>query len=544
MRERNSVEFENRYFLRRDPGREMKVKVLDCTLRDGGYVNNWAFKDEYILRILRSLNDSKVDIIELGYLKGHEGIRSNTTLFSDVSQLKDFSKTLKCSQKVVMINLGDYDVKSLSDNDGTIDGIRLAFHRKDLQSALVQARYIKNAGYDVYFQPMISKNYGDIEFLKMIEAVNEIKVKAFYIVDSFGSMSLKDFSHYIDMTSTNLDTVISLGYHSHNNMQLAFCNAIKMCESNLTHDIIVDSSIYGIGRGAGNLNTEMITDFLNKMYSKNYRIVPLLEIIDELLESLMRRKKWGFSPAQYLSASLDCHPNYATYLVEQNSYHIASIVKILQKIPEDKKASFDKKLIENLYKQYVFGIKTPLKGILDFKGREIFLIASGSSTSEYQKVIQMRISEAKNPCVIALNHKPHIRCDYYFFTNQKRYEAFNEEVPKDKIIITNNVKTSNNSLGFVLDFKRYSFIENNEFIANIIGVILNILIEQKVKNVKIAGLDGYKASESNYSYDENDCAIDVETLEQYNKIIQKIIQFAKDKIFIEFLTPSLFEDLL
>lgn len=521
----------------------MNIKILDCTLRDGGYVNNWAFKAKHILKILKSLEQAKVDIVELGYLKTHGGGCLDTTLFSDICKLKDFAKALKHSQKVAMINLGDYDVKSLNDNDDTINGIRLAFHKKDLKTALEQSQHIKNLGYDVYFQPMISKNYNDIEFLKMIEAVNKSQVKAFYIVDSFGSMSLKEFNHYLDMTGNNLDTTISLGYHSHNNMQLAFCNAIKMCESNLSHNIILDSSIYGIGRGAGNLNTEIIIDFLNKTYFKNYSIIPLLEVIDELLESLMKQKNWGFSPAQYLSASLNCHPNYATYLVEQNSYHIANIAKILQKIPEDKKTSFDKNFIENLYQQFIFDIKTPLKGNLDFKDKQIFLIASGSSVSEYEKNIKMQISKAKNPCVIALNHKPNISCNYYFFTNQKRYEAFNKEIPKDKIIITNNIKTSNNFLNFVLDFKKYSFIEKNEFIPNIIGVILNILIEQKISNVKLAGLDGYKENKSNYSYDENDCAIDIATLEQYNETISKVIRFAKDKISIEFLTPSLFKGL-
>ena len=130
---------------------------------------------------------------------------------------------------------------------------------------------------------MVTKNYSDLEFLSMIEKINKLNPYAFYIVDSFGSMTLDEFHKYLILTNNNLNINISLGYHSHNNMQLAFSNAISMCNMNLKRDIILDSSIYGIGRGAGNLNSELMADFLNKTYSKNYNILPLLEIIDELL---------------------------------------------------------------------------------------------------------------------------------------------------------------------------------------------------------------------------------------------------------------------
>lgn len=94
---------------------------------------------------------------------------------------------------------------------------------------------------------------------------------------------------------------------------------------NLRRDIIIDASIYGIGRGAGNLNTELIADFVNKSYSTHYDTLPLLEVIDEFLNSLMKSNPWGFTPAQFLSATYNCHPNYATYLINKNTNYIVGI---------------------------------------------------------------------------------------------------------------------------------------------------------------------------------------------------------------------------
>ena len=165
-------------------------------------------------------------------------------------------------------------------------------------------------------------------------------------------MTLGDFRKYINLANSNLDKNIKLGYHSHNNMQLAFSNAIDFCNSRHDRDIIIDSSIYGMGRGAGNLNTELITDYLNNNFNKKYGILPLLEVIDEILVFYFNQNPWGFSPVQYLSASLDCHPNYASYLVNKKSNHIADIFKVLENLPLENRGTFNEKVVNQLYQNF------------------------------------------------------------------------------------------------------------------------------------------------------------------------------------------------
>lgn len=520
------------------------IKILDCTLRDGGYINNWSFNESHSIEILNSLNHSKIDIVECGYINDKSGEAKDTTLFDSLHSVDlvlkniDFNKNI---EKVIMINLGDYDVANLPLKEQTsIDGIRLAFHKKDIELAFQTAYKIKESGYKLYFQPMVTKNYKDIEFLDIIEQVNSLNPDAFYIVDSFGSMTLKEFHKYLILSDNNLANSISLGYHSHNNMQLAFSNAINMCTQNLKREIIIDSSIYGIGRGAGNLNTELIADYLNKTYDKNYDELPLLEIIDELLASLMAKNSWGFSPAQFLSASYNCHPNYATYLVNKNTNHIVSIKKILNKLPDDKKSSFDKELAEKLYRNYILEPKTELKGDLKLSlEKNILLIASGKSVNEYKELLLEKEKDS-NYQIIALNHKPdNLNCEYYFFTNQKRYDEFQDKIESDKIVITNNIQIVREPVA-VLDFKQL-VLGDDELVTNSAILAINFLIQTGHNKVEIAGLDGYKLGEENYSYDENQIVVDVKSQLEQNQIIEKSLQLFSNKIAINIITPTIFK---
>jgi len=518
-----------------------EIKILDCTLRDGGYINDWNFTNSQINNIINSLENSNIDILECGYLNDKKGQESNSTLFSNTIVIDNILKDTnqKC-QKVVMINLGDYNISNLLNRKDTlIDGIRLAFHKKDLELALTYSKEIIDLGYKVYFQPMVTKNYSDLEFLSLIQKVNKLDIYSFYIVDSFGSMTLEEFQRYMILTDNNLNKDISLGYHSHNNMQLAFSNAINMCNMNIKRDIIIDASIYGIGRGAGNLNTELITDYLNNTYNISYNILPLLEIIDTFLNSLMQKNPWGFSPAQYLSASFDCHPNYATYLINKNTNHIVGVKRVLEALPENNKTSFNKTLIEKLYREFLLEAKTSIKNSLKIpNNKKVLLIASGKSINEYYNLIKNKI-DSDEYITIALNHKANFECDYYFFSNQKRFDEFKNILPINKVIITSNL-ISDMDVNIVLDIKSLVYIDDM-FITNVAIVFINYLISKNIEKVEVGGLDGYKINESNYNYDETTVITDSQVLEEQNTILTNGLNKLAQRIIIEFITPSIFK---
>ncbi len=513
---------------------------MDCTLRDGGYANNWSFSKSQIYKINNSLEKSKIDIVELGYLDDKKGRKVNTTIFDSTCSVDKLLNNMpNTSTKVVMIDLFAFDLDALPLKVNTkIDGIRLAFHKKDINSALAASEKIIDLGYQLFFQPMVTKNYDDNEFITLIKKANASNVYAFYVVDSFGSMTLSEFKKYINLADDNLDEGIKLGYHSHNNMQLAFSNAIDLCNSQLDREVIIDSSIYGMGRGAGNLNTELIADYLNSINEFKYEIIPLLEVIDEILTYYFKKYSWGFSPAQYLSASLDCHPNYASYLVNKKTTHIADIRQILNKIPLENKNSFDEKIVDDLYQVFLLTEKSTPRGQLNISSnKKILLVASGSSINDSLPLIKDKVA-SDNYVVVALNHKPQFSCDYYFFSNQQRFDEFTDELQLEKQVITTSIH-SKALTGVVISLKDIVYVENN-FITNVAILMINYLILNGIKKVEIAGLDGYQIGKNNYVYDETSVVVNEDLFKELNETVSDSLLQLKDCINIELITPSIY----
>jgi len=159
----------------------MKQLVLDCTLRDGGYVNNWEFNHETTINIIDSLIEADIEIIECGFINQYDGKKFDSSLFDDIDTINHLLKETKSknsnSQFVAMINLGEYDFNTLpecSKQNGYINGIRLAFHKKDINEAFEKSKIIIDKGYKLYIQGMVTLSYTDQELLEMIEKFNHL----------------------------------------------------------------------------------------------------------------------------------------------------------------------------------------------------------------------------------------------------------------------------------------------------------------------------------------------------------------------------------
>ena len=167
------------------------IKVLDVTLRDGGCVNNFNFGQAYMDMILEALENSGVDFIELGYLDEKNGTEQGRTQYNNERVIyQHFLKHKKPGVTyVAMMDYGKFDPNGMEERTPNgIDGIRIAFHKKDWRDVIQLARGIINKGYQVYIQPMLTMRYTDAELLQLIDAVNTQLPDAagFYIVDSFG----------------------------------------------------------------------------------------------------------------------------------------------------------------------------------------------------------------------------------------------------------------------------------------------------------------------------------------------------------------------
>jgi len=528
-----------------------KINILDCTLRDGGYVNDFKFENTHIATIIQQLQYSGIDIIECGFLDSLNGKAEHSTRFDSCQTINDLLKSLPENHNSLFVAMAEFGKVNIDDLPETsyakneIKGIRLSFRKLDHLNIFNDAKKILDKGYKLFIQPIATELYSDQEILLFLEQCNRLDIDAFYIVDTHGSMLREDFRRLYYLLEHNLDDKVRLGFHSHNNLQLSYSNAIDFIELSkyLDREIIIDSSIYGMGRGAGNLNTELLADYINKKIGSQYEINPLLEVVDEYLTTIYRENNWGYSLEHFLSASEHCHPNYASFLINKKNLSIVEIKKLLSSIPNKDRREFDRELIEKLYIEHKKVSTLPLKDLpKTFYENATLLIASGKSVDLKIETVLNKIKEDTLQTV-SLNHlNPAISTDYVFFSNQVRYDEFSDKVNAKQLIVTNNIKVRSNHMNcYIVDYKQL-FEYKNLQVDNVAILVMNLLSIHNVKDVFIAGLDGYDYSSGNpYSYPEYNRVLDKDILEEINNDIIKAIKKLSFSLHITYLTPSIFK---
>lgn len=517
------------------------VQVLDCTLRDGGYCNQWNFGYENTKKIIRGLVDANVEIIECGFITSCVDYSKDITKYTKIEQISEFVTNKKSNQIfVAMINYGEYDLNNVPDRkEEYIDGIRVAFHKKDMIDAIKYCDGLKKKGYMVFVQPMVSSGYSDLEFITLIGLVNEIVPYAFYIVDSFGNMKSKDLNRLFSIVEHNLLSGICIGFHSHNNLQLAYSNAITLIEKRTNRNLIVDCSIYGMGRGAGNLNTELFVDYLIQNYKKDYKIKPLLTVIDGVLDGFFQQNRWGYSLPNYISALHNVHPNYAGFLDDKKTLTIDEMNEIFESMDDSKKYNFDKAYIEKLYMEYMNKGKIHMNRNDELKkalfGQKVILIAPGKNAVKYKDLIIDTIN-GQDCVVISINYQyPYYPVDYIFMSNIRRFKELTDEQLK-KCIVTTNI--SNTSVYLKTSYK--DLLSNVEMVQDNAGLMaIKYLINNGVEKIYLAGFDGYTHdSKENYALDKMTIITRDSILKSINIGMKKVISEYSKIVEIEFITPS------
>lgn len=524
-----------------------KVNLLDCTLRDGGYINQWHFGKETISGILERLSMAELDIIECGFLT--EKVKDEDyTLFADARKFKEYIKTPNPNTLyVAMIAIGEKEInpeKLCKASETIIGGIRLTFHMSELKKAMEWAAIIMKKGYKLFMQPVGSASYDDSCILELVKKANHLKPYAFYIVDTLGAMTEKDMLHMLHIVDKNLDESIRLGFHSHNNLQMSFSNAQRMLTFGFERDIIIDCSVYGMGRGAGNLCTELMVDYLRKDGNKKYDVVPILEIVDNYLMPIYLQHQWGYSVAYFLASSARCHPNYISYFLGKQNIQVRTISSLLKQIPENKRLIYHPEVIEQIYRSYQDHGVADREEILQLrkqlKGKKILVLGAGKTLHSKQKTIQKYVQK-HHPYVIAINFIPQLPVDMVFVANQKRYELFKDHFDIEHTIFASNIEGLPEDARVV----NYSDLLNDkEYVFDSSGMmLLKLLIRAKVKEVALAGFDGFKRN-----YLDNYCdkrfwhQEEEKTIRSKNMQMRELIKAMRKEIGIQFITPSKYDE--
>lgn len=525
------------------------IKVLDCTLRDGGFVNDWNFGQNVIQNIYHRLISANIDIIELGFLNEAYPFDINRSIMPHSKYLKTIyrNKVEKGPMLVAMVILGECGIENIDDcQDTFVDGIRVVFKKSQIDEAFKFANKVKDKGYEVFLQPASVTDYSEKEMLELIEQVNEFHPYALYIVDTYGLMHKEQVVKYFNLMDSNLLSDISVGFHSHNNFQLSYASSIALLELESEREFIIDASLFGMGKGVGNLNTELITDYLNKNYNKEYELLQILEIIDLEIVKIKEIHSWGYSLNGFIAASNGCHPKYVDYLIKKNTLSIKSVNQILLKLPREKKTTFYLDTIENLYLEFQSKEINDKNSYIQLKeqleGKNILILATGSSLLKEAEKISEYINNY-NPVVILVNHnKVEYPVDYLFISNSKRYNqmvGYLEEVDEIKIIATSNITHANRNIDYMFNYSKLLVEGDSNIVSdNATLMLINMMINMNIESISVAGFDGFSRDYKN-NYVDNYLSYNTnQDIDSQNTLIKEAVEKLSERIKINFITKT------
>lgn len=530
------------------------VKILDCTLRDGGRIINCEFPNEDIKDISYRLAEAKIDIVEVGFLRNPKTVeyKGDSTFFTDVDQICPFVDRTKNTKYVAFIDFELYDFDTLKPFDNTsIDGVRIGWKKSSFannKSEIIRClKRVKELGYMLYIQGVNTLGYKDKELLDILEFVNEIHPNGFGIVDTYGAMYMDDVERIYTMVDHNLEEDIAIDFHSHNNYQLSFAFAQEIIRlSNGKREILIDGTLNGMGKVAGNLCTELIIDYLVRKRNYDYNFDAILDIIDDYVYPYMLQHKWGYSVPALMAGIYKSHPNNVIYLTEKFRLATKDIMHILSMIEPTKRMSYDYDNIQNLYREYIADkvndhtAITFLKQVVENK--EVFVYVPGNTINTHREQIEKYVADNK-PIRISVNFIADDKEVYAFFGNQKRYDKLAAKRAGRKVIVASNVKSSDEHDVIVnyhsLINRGYKYFENSTI------MLLNLMKVLNPSKITIAGFDGFRSDfEQNYadsSYQNNRHIAEFDTInKEVSLMLADIIKTLAPECEVKLLTPSVY----
>jgi len=488
------------------------IRILDCTLRDGGFVNNWKFDFGSMKSIISRLDKAGVDMIEIGFIDDRHPYDQDRSMLPDTDSFAPLLGGLEISKSMIvgMIDYGTCDISKIAPRqESCIEGIRVIFKKKDQDAALEYLYQIKEKGYKIFVNPVSITGYTEEEIRILIEKINRIEPYAVSVVDTYGLMHNEELLHYFGLFNELLTKKIIIGYHSHNNFQMAYANSIALSKIDIDRDLVLDCSLYGMGKGAGNANTELIAMYCNENFGKNYEIEQLLEAIDVDIMKEFAKNKWGYSLQYYIAALNDCHPDYVKFLLAKKTLAVKSVNEILLSIPASEKLSFKKELIEKLYASYQNVSCSDEQAYAQLsqslRDKTVLLLGPGASIIHSSSSISSYIQDNK-PVVISINFVHDLfKIDYVFMGNSKRYSQFFHKIygqqTSSKVICTSNVSESTKKIDYVFNYGSLT-MENESIRDNPLLMLLKILKKCTVENIVLAGFDGYSGANTDNYYND------------------------------------------
>lgn len=515
------------------------TQVLDCTLRDGGYYNNWDFSEELIRDYLSSVCNAKIDMIELGLRSfpstSFKGAHAFTTekYINELDLPEGPSYGVMVDAKTIIsselgIQLAVEKLFSLK-NDSKLTFVRVAAHYHEISDAVTICCQLKELGYFVGLNLMQSAGKPSEQITEASKQANECNcIDVLYFADSLGNMDLDEASRIISAMKAGWPG--KLGIHGHDNTARALSNTLHALDDGVT---FLDSTITGMGRGAGNTKTEILLFELEHSRNLRYNSVALHELVLKHFEPMQRHYGWGTSLLYHIGAVKNVHPSYIQQLYSDNRFAATERAAAISYLGSIESSSYDGSNLEkalNISKVFSSSPDSRGENISNlFEGKKVLLIGAGESVKKYSKAVIQYIEET-NPIVICVNINDSIPSELINYFAASHNIKYLSDHDKYKGISEKLIAPKSRFNGFVHIAKNYELVINNNWqvesdrcelpYENTAAYSLSIAIAGGAKSIELVGFDGYPH------------------LDERNKEVQEIFEYFKNLIKIICLTPT------
>ncbi len=493
----------------------MKKNIIsiDCTLRDGGYYNHWDFSDEFVRKYLIALSVAEINYVELGFrLFDNKGFKGAYAYCND-----DFLNSLDIPNGMniaLMINSDDLILGSqfnrerierlvpLDCNDSRVDLLRIACRFDDFEIIAPAFRIIKEKGYKTAVNIMQISKMNENQLNIIGKLATEYDIDILYLADSFGSLTpdnIVDIVIYLRETWEG-----QIGFHAHDNKGLALINTFKAIENGISW---VDSTINGMGRGAGNTKTEeLLLSLDNTKKDKSY-LIPLLKMINNDFKQLKERYSWGTNPYYFIAAESSIHPTYIQTILSEDRFREEDILAVIDYLEFEDSTKFISDQLESAKNFYPGKSNGTFSPSTILKNKEVLILGSSPNLEPHRKALEDFIRR-QHPVVIALNTCSQIDdslIDFRIASNPIRLMADLDtylSLPQPLITPLSMLpkSLSRKLLGKkVLDYgigiskNGFEFNEKFGIIPNqlVFAYVLSFVASGKAKKVFLSGFEGY-----------------------------------------------------
>ncbi|MEA2012407.1 MAG: aldolase catalytic domain-containing protein [Verrucomicrobiota bacterium] len=291
-----------------------EIKVVDCTIRDGGLINKWQFSHDMVKKVFQAINASGVDYMEMGYrasTKMFPPEEYGTWRFTRDHVVREIIGDTEVKAKLgVMVDIGRVEEEDIHPADESpLDFFRIATYLKDVDKAIELAKLIVDKGYETFINIMAISAVSDSDLAEGLQQISdETDVTCVNIVDSFGALMPHRVAQLVNIYKDNLKKGKSVGMHAHNNLQMGFANSLEAIKEGVS---FCDATITGIGRAAGNCPMELL---LTDLKNPKYNIEPIYQVMEDVFVDLRKEIEWGYLIPYLITAALNEHPRAAMAL--------------------------------------------------------------------------------------------------------------------------------------------------------------------------------------------------------------------------------------